>query len=130
MTTLRWVTRTSGTERKLVVAGRRALTLGLRGLHAGLEAAAGREGGHIVASQAMKRVGVWILRLSGREVALTLLAIEVLIWAISPNELEKWCASNAFEKRAEKNVGSSYATAREQQLAFEKALGAVSVRLQ
>ncbi|WP_238985238.1 T6SS effector BTH_I2691 family protein [Stenotrophomonas beteli] len=110
--------------------GRNALTLGLRGLHAGLEVAAGREGGHIVASQAMKRVGVWILRLSGWEVALTLLAIEVLIWAIGPNELEKWCASNAFGKRAEKKVGSSYATAREQQLAFEKALGVVSVRVQ
>lgn len=110
--------------------GRNGLTLGLRGLHAGLEVAAGREGGQIVASQAMKRVGVWILRLSGWEVALILLAIEALIWAISPNELEKWCASNSFGKGAEKKVGGSYSTAREQQLAFEKALGAVSARVQ
>lgn len=110
--------------------GRNGLTLGLRGLHAGLEVAAGREGGQIVASQAMKRVGVWILRLSGWEVALILLAIEALIWAISPNELEKWCAKNSFGKGAEKKVGGSYSTAREQQLAFEKALGAVSARVQ
>ncbi|MDT3470373.1 T6SS effector BTH_I2691 family protein [Stenotrophomonas maltophilia] len=110
--------------------GRNALTLGLRGLHAGLEVAAGREGGHIVASRAMKRVGVWILRLSGWEAALIMLAIEALIWAISPNELEKWCESNSFGKRPETKVGSSYATAREQQLAFENALGAVSARVQ
>ncbi len=110
--------------------GRNGLTLGLRGLHAGLEVAAGREGGQIVASQAMKRVGVWILRLSGWEVALILLAIEALIWAISPNELEKWCASNSFGKGAEKKVGGSYSAAREQQLAFEKALGAMSARVQ
>ena len=130
MTILRWVIRTSGTERKLVVVGRGVLTLGLRGLHAGLEVAAGREGGHIAASQAMKRVGILIVRSSGWEVALILLAIEVLISAISQNELEEWCASNSFGKRAEKKVGSSYATAREQQLAFEKVLGAVSARVQ
>ena len=110
--------------------GKNALTLGLRGLQAGLEIAAGREGGSIVASQAMRRVGVWILRLSGWELALALLVIEVLIWAISPNELEKWCASNSFGKSGGKRGSSFYATAREQRLAFEKALGSVSMRTQ
>lgn len=108
--------------------GRNTLTLGLRGLQAGLEVAAGHEGGSIVASQAMKRVGVWILRLGGWQVALALLVMEVMIWAISPNDLEKWCASNSFGKSVGKRGTNLYATAREQRLAFEKALGSVSVR--
>lgn len=108
--------------------GRNTLTLGLRGLQAGLEVAAGHEGGSIVASQAMKRVGVWILRLGGWQVALALLVMEVMIWAISPNDLEKWCASNSFGKSVGKRGANLYATAREQRLAFEKALGSVSVR--
>ncbi|KAG0910949.1 hypothetical protein G6F31_021534 [Rhizopus arrhizus] len=78
------------------VVGRNSLTIGLRGLRAGIEAAAGGEGGHIVSSQAMKRIGTWILRLSGWEVALGLLLVEVLIWAVSANDLEKWCMTNVF----------------------------------
>jgi len=61
--------------------GRNSLSLGLRGLRAGLEAAAAVDGAGVVASQAMKRVGVWVLRLSGWQVGLALLATEVLIWA-------------------------------------------------
>lgn len=50
--------------------------------------------------------------------------VVLLAWALME------CASNSFGKRVEKNVGSSYPTAREQQLTFEKALGAVFVRVQ
>ncbi len=115
--------------------GRNSLTLGLRGLRAGLEAAA-TEGGNVVASQAMKRVGVWMLRLAGWEVALVLLGIEIFVWAISPNDLETWCMTNAFGNKGNKALGGnllsskSYVTSLEQQLAFEKAIGSVSVRPQ
>lgn len=115
--------------------GRNALTLGLRGLSAGLEAAA-TEGGNVVASQAMKRVGVWMLRLAGWEVAVVLLGIEIFVWAISPNDLETWCMANAFGKKGSKALGgtrmssNSYVNSLKQQLAFEKAIGSVSVRSQ
>ncbi|KAG1435507.1 hypothetical protein G6F57_021094 [Rhizopus arrhizus] len=84
----------------------------------------------------MKRIGTWILRLSGWEVALGLLLVEVLIWAVSANDLEKWCMTNVFGKRiGDRSRGSRspddvYATAQEQQLAFERAIGSVSIRSQ
>ncbi|AWH54730.1 hypothetical protein C1924_16855 [Stenotrophomonas sp. ESTM1D_MKCIP4_1] len=114
--------------------GRNSLTLALRGVRAGLEAAAATEGGSVVASQAMKRLGVWILRLSGWQVALALLVIEVLIWAISPNDLEKWCMNNAFGRNAARGKGerifggNPYSTTREQKLAFDQAIGSVTLR--
>ncbi len=120
-------------ERRL---GRNSLTLGLRGMKAGLEAAAATEGGTVVASQAMKRLGVWILRLGGWQVALALLVIEVLIWVISPNDLEKWCMNNAFGTNAghgksERTFGGKpYSTPREQKQAFDKAIGSVTLRVQ
>ncbi|HGM6069939.1 TPA: hypothetical protein ACKP39_003663 [Stenotrophomonas maltophilia] len=115
--------------------GRNSLTLGLRGMKAGLEAAAATEGGAVVASQAMKRLGVWILRLGGWQVALALLVIEVLIWVISPNDLEKWCMNNAFGTNAghgkgERTFGGEpYSTPREQKQAFDKAIGSVTLRV-
>ncbi|HGM6732668.1 TPA: T6SS effector BTH_I2691 family protein [Stenotrophomonas maltophilia] len=118
------------------VVGRNSLTIGLRGLRAGIEVAAGGEGGHIVSSQAMKRIGTWILRLSGWEVALGLLLVEVLIWAVSANDLEKWCMTNVFGKRigdrsrGRRSPDDVYATAQEQQLAFDRAIGSVSIRSQ
>ncbi len=119
-------------ERRL---GRNSLTLGLRGMKAGLEAAAATEGGTVVASQAMKRLGVWILRLGGWQVALALLVIEVLIWVISPNDLEKWCMNNAFGTNAghgkgERTFGGKpYSAPREQKQAFDKAIGSVTLRV-
>jgi len=116
--------------------GRNSLTLGLRGLKAGLEAAAAMEGERMVASQAMKRIGVWILRLSGWEVALALLVIEALIWAVSPNDLEKWCMNNPFGRNLESATGERlfagkrYSTAQDQKSAFDKAIGSVSLRQQ
>ncbi|HGM5882977.1 TPA: T6SS effector BTH_I2691 family protein [Stenotrophomonas maltophilia] len=115
--------------------GRNSLTLGLRGMKAGLEAAAATEGGSVVASQAMKRLGVWILRLGGWQVALALLVIEVLIWVISPNDLEKWCINNAFGKNSGRGKGERtfggkpYLTPREQRQAFDKAIGSVTLRV-
>ncbi len=116
--------------------GRNSLTLGLRGLKAGIEAAAATEGGSVVASQAMKRVGVWILRLGGWEVALALLVIDALVWAVSPNDLERWCMNNPFGRNAERVKGARifsgkrYATSLELSLAFDKAIGSVSLRIQ
>ncbi|MET4615089.1 hypothetical protein ABIA71_000651 [Stenotrophomonas sp. 2619] len=80
------------------LTGNNALTISLYGLRAGLSAAAAREGEALLASHAMKRVGVWVLRLGGWEVALVIAAIQGLIWALSPNELEIWCKKNAFGK--------------------------------
>ncbi|HFF3760630.1 T6SS effector BTH_I2691 family protein [Stenotrophomonas forensis] len=120
-------------ERRL---GRNSLTLGLRGLRAGIEAAAATEGGGVVASQAMKRLGVWILRLGGWEVTLAVLVIEALIWAVSPNDLERWCMNNPFGRKAEREKGvrifsgQPYTAAREQKLAFDQAIGSVSLRTQ
>lgn len=114
--------------------GRNSLSLGLRGLRAGLEAAAAVEGAEVVASQAMKRVGVWVLRLSGWQVSLAILAAELLIWALSPNDLEKWCMSSVFGKNSRDvfqrglHGGKHFATTQEQQVAFDKAIGSVSVR--
>jgi len=115
--------------------GRNSLTLGLRGMKAGLEAAAATEGGSVVASLAMKRLGVWILRLGGWQVTLALLVIEVLIWVISPNDLEKWCLNNAFgtnsgRGKGERTFGGKpYSTPREQKQAFDKAIGSVTLRV-
>jgi len=83
----------------------------------------------------MKRLGVWILRLGGWQVALALLVIEVLIWAISPNDLEKWCMNNAFGtnaglRKGERTFGGEpYSTPREQKQAFDKAIGSVTLRV-
>ncbi len=114
--------------------GRNSLSLGLRGLRAGLEAAAAVDGAEVVASQAMKRVGVWVLRLSGWQVGLALLAAEVLIWALSPNDLEKWARSSAFGRNSDGGIGKGnsnekrFTAAEDQQIAFYKAIGSVSVR--
>ncbi|WP_313053579.1 T6SS effector BTH_I2691 family protein [Stenotrophomonas cyclobalanopsidis] len=114
--------------------GRNSLSLGLRGLRAGLEAAAAVDGAEVVASQAMKRVGVWVLRLSGWQVGLALLATEVLIWALSPNDLEKRARSSAFGRNSHGGIGKGnsnekrFTTAEDQQIAFYKAIGSVSVR--
>ncbi|WP_254057333.1 T6SS effector BTH_I2691 family protein [Stenotrophomonas sp. ZAC14A_NAIMI4_1] len=114
--------------------GRNSLSLGLRGLSAGLEAAAAVDGAEVVASQAMKRVGVWVLRLSGWQVGLALLAAEVLIWALSPNDLEKWARSSAFGRSSDGGIRKDnsnekrFTAAEDQQIAFYKAIGSVSVR--
>ncbi len=116
--------------------GRNKLSLGLRGLRAGIEAAAAREGELVLSSQAMKRVGTWILRLGGWEITLALLVIEATVWAISPNDLEKWCESNVFGRAASK-VPPSASDSRNRQVAvlkqkdaFDKAIGKVTTRSQ
>ncbi|AWH55551.1 hypothetical protein C1924_16860 [Stenotrophomonas sp. ESTM1D_MKCIP4_1] len=116
--------------------GRNKLSLGLRGLRAGIEAAAAREGELVLSSQAMKRLGTWILRLGGWEITLALLVIEATVWAISPNDLEKWCESNVFGRAASK-VPPSASDSRNRQVAvlkqkdaFDKAVGKVTTRSQ
>ncbi len=116
--------------------GRSKLSLGLRGLGAGIEAAAAREGELVLSSQAMKRLGTWILRLGGWEITLALLVIEATVWAISLNDLEKWCESNVFGRAASK-VPPSASDSRNRQVAvlkqkdaFDKAIGKVTTRSQ
>lgn len=116
--------------------GRNSLSLGLRGLGAGLEAAAAKEGGGVVSSQAMKRLGGWILRMSGWEIAVALLVIEVTLWAISPSDLEKWCESNVFGRGAgavprsgSDSMNIDVAVMRQKD-AFDKAIGKVTMRSQ
>ncbi len=116
--------------------GRNSLSLGLRGLRAGLEAAAAKEGEFALSSQAMKRLGSWILRLSGWEIALALIVIEVMVWAISPSDLEKWCESNVFGRGASKVLGTGSGSRNrqvavlKQKDAFDKAIGKVAARSQ
>ncbi|ALA83896.1 hypothetical protein VN11_18475 [Stenotrophomonas maltophilia] len=108
--------------------------MGLRGLRAGIEAAAAREGELVLSSQAMKRLGGWILRLGGWEITLALLLIEATVWVISPNDLEKWCESNVFGRAASKAPPSASDNLQEAVLkqndAFDKAIGKVTTRSQ
>ncbi|MGS0538893.1 hypothetical protein [Xanthomonas oryzae] len=114
--------------------GRKGLVIWLDGLKAGLQAAAIKEGEHVLAKASMKRIGVWILRLGGWEVTIALLSIDVLIYLVEPDELEKWCESNRFGKINEGGwlgFGASaprYKKLREQDDAFQKAIGQVTVR--
>jgi len=116
--------------------GLNSLSLGLRGLRAGLEAAAAKEGELVLSSQAMRRLGSWMLRLSGWEIALALLVIEATVWAISPSDLERWCESNAFGRKASKvlhicsDSRNRQVAVVKQKDAFDKAIGKVVARSQ
>ncbi len=46
----------------------------------------------------MKRIGIGVLRLGGWQVTVALVAMDVLIYALEPDALEKWCESNWFGK--------------------------------
>ncbi len=74
-----------------------------------------------------------ILRLGALEVTLVLSAIEVLVWALTPNALEKWCEANCFGRVQEGSFlgfGASepqYKTKKEQEDAFQQSLGEIGV---
>ncbi|AKN93796.1 hypothetical protein ACU13_12965 [Xanthomonas oryzae pv. oryzicola] len=114
--------------------GRKGLLIWLDGLKAGLQAAAIKDGEHVLAKASMKRIGVWILRLGGWEVTIALLAIDLLVYMIEPDELEKWCERNRFGKTSEGGwlgFGASaphYKTLKEQDEGFQKAISQVTVR--
>ncbi|AUI89428.1 hypothetical protein BVV10_02890 [Xanthomonas oryzae pv. oryzae] len=114
--------------------GRKGIVIWLDGLKAGLQAAAVKEGGQVLAKVSMKTMGAWILRLGGWEVTVALLAIDVLIFTIEPDALEKWCESNRFGKINEGGwfgFGASdphFKKLKEQDEAFKKAVGEVIVR--
>ncbi|WP_428941078.1 hypothetical protein [Xanthomonas oryzae] len=82
----------------------------------------------------MKRLGMAILRVGGWEVTVALIAIDILIYVIEPDALEKWCESNQFgkvEKGSLFGIGASaprYKTLKEQDETFQKAIGEVTVR--
>ncbi|AXQ08561.1 hypothetical protein DXO091_005885 [Xanthomonas oryzae pv. oryzae] len=78
--------------------GRRGLVIWLDALKAGIQAAAIKEGENVLAKASMRKIGGWLLRLGGWEVAIVLLSIDVLIYLVKPDELEKWCESNRFGK--------------------------------
>ncbi|AKO08806.1 hypothetical protein ACU17_12940 [Xanthomonas oryzae pv. oryzicola] len=114
--------------------GRRGVVMWLDSLKAGLQAAAAKEGEAMLAKASMKRVGTWLLRLGGWEVTVALLAIDVLIYMIQPDALEKWCESNRFGKVDEGlwlGFGATsphYKTVKEQEDAFHQAIGEVTAR--
>jgi hypothetical protein len=114
--------------------GRTSTTLLLTSLRAGMIAAAATEGELIVASETMKRVGMWVLRLGGWEVTLIVTAVQAFIWAISPNDLEIWCERNAFgkvRKGSFAGFGASdpkFKGTSEQDDSFIAAMGSVSAR--
>ncbi|QRN42546.1 hypothetical protein GDR29_12475 [Xanthomonas oryzae pv. oryzae] len=82
----------------------------------------------------MKRLGLGILRLGGWQVTVALIALDVLVYAIEPDALEKWCESNKFGKTNEGWIlgfgasGPLYKSLKEQDDAFQKAVGEVTVR--
>ncbi|QIE20735.1 hypothetical protein IXO842_017165 [Xanthomonas oryzae pv. oryzae] len=78
--------------------GRRGLVIWLDALKAGIQAAAIKEGENVLAKASMRKIGGWLLRLGGWEVAIVLLSIDVLIYLVKQDELEKWCESNRFGK--------------------------------
>ncbi|UXW32309.1 T6SS effector BTH_I2691 family protein [Xanthomonas oryzae] len=114
--------------------GRRGIVIWLDALKAGLQAATAKEGEDLLAKASMKRLGMAILRVGGWEVTVALIAIDILIYAIKPDALEKWCESNQFgkvEKGKFFGIGASaprYKTLKEQDEIFQKAIGEVTVR--
>ncbi|KOR41846.1 hypothetical protein ADT27_18215, partial [Xanthomonas oryzae] len=114
--------------------GRKGIVIWLDSLKAGLQAAAAREGERILAKASMRRIGAGILRLGGWQVTVALIALDILIYAIEPDALEKWCESNRFGKVQEGWIlgfGTSsprYKTLKEQDEAFEKSIGEVTSR--
>ncbi|WP_372469672.1 hypothetical protein ABQX27_015475 [Xanthomonas oryzae pv. oryzae] len=81
--------------------GRKGVVIWLDSLKAGLQAAALKEGEQAIAKASMRRIATGILRLGGWQVTVALIAIDVLIYAIEPDALEKWCESNQFGKISE-----------------------------
>ncbi|AXQ09070.1 hypothetical protein DXO091_009205 [Xanthomonas oryzae pv. oryzae] len=114
--------------------GRKGVVIWLDGLKAGLQAAAAKEGGEVLAKMSMRKLGGWIIRLGGWEVTIALLAIDVLIYALDADALEKWCESNRFGKIEEGGwlgFGASqprYKDIKQQDEEFKKAIGQVTVR--
>ncbi|OLH66141.1 hypothetical protein DXO181_16595, partial [Xanthomonas oryzae pv. oryzae] len=114
--------------------GRRGVVMWLYSLKAGLQAAAAKQGEAMLAKASMKRVGTWLLRLGGWEVTVALLAIDVLIYMIQPDALEKWCESNRFGKvdgglwLGFGATSPHYKTVKEQEDAFHQAIGEVTDR--
>jgi hypothetical protein len=116
------------------VVGSGTITIALDGIRAGLTSVASKGAESALASQSMKRIGVWILRLGGWKAALTMAAIEGTVWALSPNDLELWCEENAFGKVKEGwlfgigESGPKFRSAKEQEETFMAAMGSVSTR--
>ncbi|OLI41697.1 hypothetical protein IXO141_14375, partial [Xanthomonas oryzae pv. oryzae] len=114
--------------------GRKGVVIWLDGLKAGLQAAAAKEGGEVLAKMSMRKLGGWIIRLGGWEVTIALLAIDVLIYALDADALEKWCESNRFGKIEEGGwlgFGASqprYKDIKQKDEEFKKAIGQVTVR--
>ncbi|RBC66117.1 T6SS effector BTH_I2691 family protein, partial [Xanthomonas oryzae] len=114
--------------------GRRGVIIWLDSLKAGLQAAAAKEGEEVLAKATMKRIGIGVLRLGGWQVTVALVAMDVLIYALEPDALEKWCESNWFGKVSEGWIlgfGASrphYKNLKEQDEAFKKAIGEVTAR--
>ncbi|WIX08368.1 T6SS effector BTH_I2691 family protein [Xanthomonas oryzae] len=114
--------------------GRKGVVIWLDSLKAGLQAAALKEGEQAIAKASMRRIATGILRLGGWQVTVALIAIDVLIYAIEPDALEKWCESNQFGKISEGWVmgfGASspkYKSLKEQDDAFQKAIGEIVAR--
>ncbi|WP_279573869.1 hypothetical protein [Xanthomonas oryzae] len=106
----------------------------LDSLKAGLQAAAAKEGEEVLAKATMKRIGIGVLRLGGWQVTVALVVMDVLIYALEPDALEKWCESNWFGKVSEGWIlgfGASrphYKNLKEQDEAFKKAIGEVTAR--
>lgn len=116
------------------VVGNGAVTIALDGIKSGLTAAASKGSGSALASPSMKRIGVWILRLSGWKAAVVVAAIDGTVWALSPNDLELWCKRNSFGKVEEGWLfglgasGQKFRSAKEQEEAFMAAMGSISTR--
>lgn len=116
------------------VVGRTGMVIFLDGLRVGIQSAAVREGEQVLASQTMKRIGLWVVRLGGWEITLVVTAIQGVVWMISPNALETWCERNHFGKASEGGwlgFGASkpyYKTLKEQDEEFFSAMGEVTAR--
>ncbi|AXM21530.1 hypothetical protein BRM88_14890 [Xanthomonas oryzae pv. oryzae] len=114
--------------------GRRGVIIWLDSLKAGLQAAAAKEGEEVLAKATMKRIGIGVLRIGGWQVTVALVVMDVLIYALEPDALEKWCESNWFGKVSEGWIlgfGASrphYKNLKEQDEAFKKAIGEVTAR--
>jgi len=124
------------------VAGKGVATIWLSNARYGIEAAtavrtaraAGMAASSVtIRAGALTGVGRTVLFLAGWEVGLAVVALQGLVWVLSPNELEVWCERNYFGKVREKNMigfgGSEpkYKTSEEQSKAFGAAVVDVKI---
>lgn len=125
------------------VVGRGTVTLWLTSARFGIEGATalrnarvmgGAAQAVVIRQGALIGVGRAVLFLAGWEVAVAVLALQGVIWVLSPNALEVWCERNYLGKKVPRNIlgfgGSDpkYKSPKEQSEAFDAATSGMQIK--